>query len=79
MASREISTSTTMVARYGSIASRFGDTSRPSPSAWNCAMVTKPNSSAPSASHSGFQVENTTSASAIQPRPAAMLSLHIGV
>ena len=42
-------------------------------------MLTAPKSSAPIATRHGSQVPNTTSASAIQPRPAVMFGVHCGV
>src|SRR6185312_15860695 len=73
VASRDISASTTTVATYGSIASSCDGTATPA------ACVTLPNRYAPIITRHGFHDANTTSASAIQPRPAVIPSTHDGV
>ncbi len=79
VALREISTSTTIVATYGSIVRNWLGTSTPWPCRWNCSIVTPPNRYAPSSTRAGRQVANVVSASAIQPLPATMPSTHSGV
>src|SRR5205085_2243898 len=61
---RDMSTSTTMVARYGSAVSSCEDTCTPSPCRWNCSIVTPPNRHAPSRTRAGRQVAKVVSASA---------------
>src|ERR1700682_2384222 len=76
---REISTRTMTVARYGNADMNCDGMPRPAPCACNCRIVTAPNRYAPITSRPGRHDENTTSASAIQPRPAVMPGMKNGV
>src|ERR1700712_317004 len=76
---RDSNTSTTMVATYGSIASRFEGIARPMPCATRYRILAKPNRYAPSSNRPTRQLANTTNARAIQSRPALMFCAHIGV
>ena len=70
-----------IVAKYGSDDRNCDgmSISAPDPCTNSCAIMTPPNRYAPTSTRSGRQVANTTSASAIQPRPATIPSTHSGV
>src|SRR5216684_4231563 len=76
---REIKTRTMTVARYGSADMNCEGIPKPAPCACNCRIVTAPNRYAPTTRRPGRHDANTTSASAIQPRPAVMPGMKNGV
>ena len=69
----------TIVTTYGKDASRFGEVETPMLCNAKFNIPIKPNKKAPNTSRPMRQLANTTSARAIQPRPAVMPSAQSGV